>query len=220
VAPLARFGAAALLVAVLAPPAAAQERRPADPDDEAVREPPPPPLYVAALREPGRAVIGLDFGLGMFDAVCSGCYAEGGISLSGFGGAQLTRRVALLADVWALMHLIAQDMNETGAAAHAMATAGARVWIIPRLWVQAGIGAGCLAVTGTGPDDGVDGGPSALLAIGGELGHKRTSGIDLSVRIGATRLAGDRGSTDADDPDDGDAVLLYSIAAVVGYHWN
>jgi hypothetical protein len=218
--PRARSGAAAaaLLVAVVAVPrASAQERQPAGDEDEIVNEPQPPPLYVAALRQPGRPVIGLDFGIGTLDAVCSGCYAEGGVSLDVFGGAQLTRRVALLADAWALMHLIAEDMNESGVAAHAMATAGARVWIIPRLWVQAGVGAGCLAVIGTGADNGVDGGPAGMLAVGGELGHERTSGIDLSVRIGATRLAGDAAST---DPDDGGAVLLYSIAAVVGFHWN
>lgn len=210
--------AAALLIAVVAVPrAAAQERQPAGEDDDVVRGPPPPPIYVAALREPGRRVVGLEFGIGMLDAVCGGCYAEGGLSLSGFGGAQLTRRVALLADVWALMHLIAEDMNESGVAAHALATAGARVWIIPRLWVQAGIGAGGLVVTGTSADNGLDAGAAGMLAVGGELGHERSSGIDLSLRIGATRLAGEPGSTDEDD---GGAALLYSIAAVVGFHWN
>ncbi len=213
----ARSGSAAaallLAVSIAAPRAAAQEPE----EDDVVNEPPPPPVYVAELRAPWRAVLGLDFGLGMLDAVCDGCYAEGGISLNGFGGAQLTPRLALLADAWALMHLIAGDMNDTGAAAHGLATAGARVWIIPRLWVQAGIGAGGLFVGGAGDQDGVDLGPAAMIAVGGEPGHRRSSGIDLSIRIGATRLAGEPGEADSGG---GDAVLLYSIAAVVGYHWN
>jgi hypothetical protein len=210
----ARCWPAALLVAALgaAPAARAQE-----PEDDVIREPPPPPVYVAELRAAGRAVIGLDFGIGVLDAVCDGCYSEGGLSLDGFGGVQITPRLALLVDAWALMHLVAGDRNQTGGAAHALATAGPRVWIDPRLWVQAGLGAGGLLATGAGARSGADFGPAAMLAVGGEPGHRRCSGIDLSVRIGATRVAGE--ALDADSAA-GDTVLLYSIAAVVGFHWN
>jgi hypothetical protein len=200
-----------------APRAAAQDAH--DPDDEdVVHEPPPPPPYVARLRPPGRAVIGLDFGLGMLDAVCGGCYAEGGISLDGFAGAQVSRRVALLADAWSLAHLIAADDGGGGVAAHAIATAAARVWIVPRLWVQAGLGGGWLLVAGGGDDGGAEFGPAAMFAVGGELGHRRWSGIDLSVRMGGSKVRVSRGEGGASDSDE--SVLLYSLAAVVGFHWN
>ena len=217
---MARARATALLAAaalsVAAPRAAAQDGH--DPGDEdVVHEPAPPPPYVARLRPPGRAAFGLDFGIGMLDAVCSGCYAEGGISLDGFAGAQLARRVALLADAWSVFHLLASDVGGGGVAAHAIATAAARVWIVPRLWLQAGAGGGWLLVAGGGSDDGVDFGPAAMFAVGGELGHKPTSGIDLSVRIGGSRMRAGRRENGATS---GESVLLYSVAAVVGFHWN
>lgn len=179
-------------------------------DDEFVDEPPPPPLYVAELRQPGRAVLGLDFGIGTVDAVCSGCYAEGGLSLDVFAGVQATRRVAVLAEAWSLIHLIALDGDRTGVATLALATAAARVWVIPRLWIQAGAGGGWFMVAGT-DEDGVDVGPAAAFAVGGELGHQRCSGIDLSIRMGGAGIP---------DDDTGDRVLVYNVAAVVGFHWN
>jgi hypothetical protein len=186
--------------------AAAQE------EEELVDEKPPPPVYVAELRQPARAVLGLDFGIGMVDPVCAGCYAEGGLSLGVFAGVQATRRVAVLAEGWSLVHLIATDGDQTGVATLALATAAARVWVMPRLWIQAGAGGGWLLVAGSpGDADGVDFGPAAALAIGGEPGHRRCSGIDLSIRIG--------GATIPDD-DGGDRVLIYNLAAMVGFHWN
>lgn len=208
---------AAALVAA-APRAGAQDSH--DPGDEdVVHEAPPPPVYVARLRAPGRAVVGLDFGIGVLDAVCSRCYAEGGISLDGFAGAQLAPRVALVVDAWSLFHLIAADSGAPGVAAHAIATAGARVWLVPRLWVQAGLGGGGLLVSGGGDgDSGADFGPAAMFAVGGELGHKQFSGIDLSIRIGGSRVRA--GRDDTDGAGSGDRVLIYSAAAVAGYHWN
>jgi hypothetical protein len=209
----ARARVTAALAAMLAVPgAAAGQPAPAAEDEEFVDEARPAPVYVAELRAPRRAVFGLDFGLGVLDAVCGGCYAEGGLSLDLFAGVQLAPRVALLADAWALSHLVAGDDNQSGVAALVIASVGARVWVVPRLWLQAGAGAAWLVTSGApaGGDD-ADVGPGAMVAIGGELGHQRWSGIDLSLRMGGTRLAAG---------DEGDDVLVYSIAAVVGFHWN
>jgi len=208
----------AVALAAAAPRAGAQDSH--DPGDEdVVHEPPPPPVYVARLRAPGRAVVGLDFGIGLLDAVCSGCFAEGGISLDVYAGAQLAPRVALVVDAWSLFHLIAAgNTGGPGVAAHAIATAGARVWLVPRLWVQAGVGGGGLLVAGGPGDGGTDYGPAAMFAVGGELGHKRFSGIDLSIRIGGSRVRA--GSDDTDAGGSGERVLVYSVAAVAGYHWN
>jgi hypothetical protein len=166
--------------------------------------------YVAELRQPGRLVVGFDFGIGFIDATCGGCYPRGGLSLDGFAGVQVARRLALLADVWTVNHLVARDdqARESGIAIHAVQTAAARVWIVPRLWVQAGGGLGWFNITGD--HDGFLFGPAAMIAVGGEPGHKRCNGIDLSLRIGGTRVRDDAG----------DHMLLYSATAVVGYHWN
>lgn len=170
------------------------------------------PVYVAELRAPGRLVIGFDFGIGFIDATCGGCYPRGGLSLDGFAGVQVARRVALLADVWTVNHLLAtDDQQRSGIAIHAIQTAAARVWIMPRLWVQAGGGLGWFNITSD--RDGFLFGPAAMIAVGGEPGHRRCSGIDLSLRIGGTRVR-------EESEDSRGHMLLYGATAVVGYHWN
>jgi hypothetical protein len=181
-------------------------------DEEAEEEDLSEPVYVAELRPPGRLVIGFDFGIGFIDATCGGCYVRGGLSLDGFAGVQVARRVALLADVWTINHLLSSDDQErSGVAIHAIQTAAARLWITPRLWVQAGGGLGWFNITAD--HEGFLFGPAAILAVGGEPGHRRCSGIDLSLRIGGTRVL-------AESEGSGDHMLLYSAAAVIGYHWN
>jgi hypothetical protein len=167
----------------------------------------PPPVYVAELRTAGRLVIGFDFGIGLIDATCDGCYSVGGLSMDGFAGLQLTPRLALVADAWSMLHLLATDTEDSGIASHGLGTAGARVWLAPKLWIQGGLGGGLFSAGPRG--SGALLGPGAMLAVGGEPGHRRCSGIDLSARLGGTLLS-----------DEGERLLLYSIAAVVGYHWN
>ena len=203
--------ALALVLGGVVPAARAQEAEGAAAEEEVyvVDEDPPPPVYTAELRLPGRLVIGFDFGIGLIDAVCSGCASIGGLSLDSFAGVQVTRRVAILGDVWGMFHLLATDGEETGVATHALATAGSRVWITPRFWLQGGLGGGLFSSGGRG-EGGSSLGPAAVLAIGGEPGHQRCSGIDLSLRVGGT-LFGD---------DEEGRAFLYNVAAVVGYHWN
>jgi hypothetical protein len=193
------------MLLALAAPARAQDE--AEEEDDLSE-----PVYVAELRQPGRLVIGFDFGIGFIDATCGGCYPRGGLSLDGFAGVQVARRVAILADVWTVNHLLAADDPQgSGIAIHAIQAAAARVWIVPRLWVQAGGGLGWFNITGD--HDGFLFGPAAMIAVGGEPGHKRCGGVDLSLRIGGTRVR-------ADSEDAGDHMLLYGATAVVGYHWN
>ena len=169
-------------------------------------------VYVAELRLPGRLVIGFDFGIGMLDATCGGCYAVGGLSLDGFAGVQVAPRLAILGEVWALNHLIAADDERSGLAIHGIGAAAARVWLDPRLWLQAGAGAGGLI--GTGRGGGSTWGPAAMISVGGEPGHKRCSGIDLSLRLGGTIMRDEMSESGTG------RILVYNIAAMVGYHWN
>jgi hypothetical protein len=202
--PRALLAALALAGAAAAPARAAAQL--------VVHEPEPPPVYVAELRPPGRALAGFDFGIGLFDATCGGCYARGGISLDVFAGAQVAPRVALLAEGWSVNHLLAPGGGASGVATLVLATAGARVWLTPRLWLQGGAGAAALLVTDSGADDdGAHAGPGATLAVGGEPGHRPRGGIDISVRTGVTRLRLEAGRA---------RTVMYDIATVVGYHWN
>jgi hypothetical protein len=167
----------------------------------------PPPVYLPALRPPPRKLIGFDFGLGVYDGLCSGCVLTGGLSVGAHGGVQVTGRLAVIGDASAVLHLLPADSAEDrGVSAHAIAAAAARVWLSPTLWVQGGPGAGFLGVAG--PGDALVIGPAFTLAVGSELRHRSHSGIDLALRGGASRFSGDPGAT------------IYNVAATVGYHWN
>ena len=204
--------AVAVLGAALAPGVASAQDDPRPvaevPASEVPHEPEP---YLAELRLPWRPVIGFDFGIGVMDLVCSGCSSRGSLHVDLFGGVQVSPRVALLAEVWSMLHLLASDENDdSGLTAHTITHAGARVWLAPRLWVQGGAGMG-LFTADQGDDHVRVRGPAAAIAIGSEPGHRPCSGIDISLRVGGTRvdLGGEVGHT-----------LLYSVGAAVGFHWN
>jgi hypothetical protein len=208
-----RAPACLIAAALLGPASARAQGQGQSDDDKELARLLEEEVYVAELRAPGRLVIGFDFGIGFIDATCGGCYPRGGLSLDGFAGVQVARRVALLADVWTINHLVARDdqSQESGIAIHSLDTAAARVWIIPRLWVQAGGGLGWFNITAD--RDGFLFGPAAMIAVGGEPGHKRCRGTDLSLRIGGTRVRDD-------SEDSAGHMLIYSATAVVGFHWN
>jgi hypothetical protein len=130
------------------------------------------------------------------------------VSADVFSGAQIAARVAVLADAWSLIHLLPQDApEERGFTTHSLATLGARVWILPTLWLQAGVGVGFLTVVG--PSEDVAIGPAAMVVIGRELRHQPRNGIDISARLGASRFE-----------DEGQHDIFYTLSGVVGYHWN
>ena len=196
--------------------ASAQEESPADPGpappvepaaEELPTEEDLEPVYVADFRIPWRLVIGFDFGIGIIDATCGNCYALDALVIDAFAGVQVAPRFALLADLWSSVHLLATDGRDRGVAGHTIATLASRAWIVPRLWVQLGGGSGWLATTGERRSSG----PAAVLAVGGEPGHKLCRGVDMSLRLGGTLLE--------DEVTEG-RTLLYSVAAVVGFHWN
>ena len=173
-----------------------------------VDEDEPEPYYVPELRAPLRKIIGFDFGIGLFDGFSEEFTIQGGISADFFAGIQFSRRVGVVVDLWSLVHLLPSDSaDDRGVFAHSIATASGRVWLAPAFWVQAGLGAGFLSIVG--PRDDVTGGPAGTVAFGSELQHRPTTGIDLSLRIGATRLTLN-----------GATRYIYNVSAVAGYHWN
>ncbi|RMH39520.1 MAG: hypothetical protein D6689_16260 [Deltaproteobacteria bacterium] len=207
-----QVGAAlAALIALAAPPPAAAQRNgtvvsdPAEQDDD---------FYVPELRSPLRSDVGFDIGLGLIGATCAGCErALGGLALDLYGGALVTRRIAVLAAADTVLHLLPVDAPEDrGLVSHTTFTANARVWAMPQVWLQAGAGAGLLRVDGSA-DDGSDWGPVASLAVGREVDHRPARGVNVTVRAWLGRY---------DDEDDAGAatrITLYSVAASVGWHW-
>jgi len=205
--------AAVVATALFARPAAADDDEDTRPEAEvpASEVPDEPEPYLADFRHPWRLVIGFDFGIGTFDLTCGGCAAMGAVHVDFFAGVQVARRVALLGEAWSMMHLLPTDEDDhTGLAAHTIPTAATRVWVVPRLWLQAGAGVGWFTADQGGDHERLRG-PAAAIAIGGEQGHSWCSGIDLSLRVGGTLVdvGGDVGRT-----------LLYSVGGAAGFHWN
>ncbi len=199
-----------------APEATVEEQDPPVPqpaDEIEWEDEEPPPLYIAELRKPGRLVLGFGIGVGAFDALCDGCRVVGGLSIDVFGGWQLTSRIAVGAEVFSLLHVLATDGNRSGFASHTSMTASARVWLVPKLWISVGVGAGMFAVVTSDDSDTAAFGPGAQIGFGGETDHGPTRGIDLAVRFCATVL--DDGSVSGMDK-----TLAYSLAGVIEWHWN
>jgi hypothetical protein len=202
-----RWPALAVLTTLAAPAAARAE-------DNVVYGEEPPEIYVPQLRSAPRKLIGFDFGLGMYDAFCDGCGMTGGLSAGFSAGVQLTRRLAVLGDIWSLLHLLPADApEERGVAAHSLTTAAARIWLRPTLWLQGGAGAGWLTVAGARDDFLV--GVGGSLAIGGELKHRPGSGIDLALRLGSSWFPSNDGEIGGLREE-----VVYNVAGAIGYHWN
>lgn len=168
------------------------------------------PPYIAELRAPVRMVLGFDVGLGIIGATCVECErALGGLHVNVYGGALVMPRVAVLVDVSTLAHLLPVDDDTKGVYTSTLALAAARVWLTPTVWAQAGAGVHLLGLTKSG-EDAYELVPGLGLALGNEVGHRPSSGIDAAVRIGAGRHHDD----DVDED-----YTVYSIAASIGWHW-
>lgn len=165
-------------------------------------------LYDAELREPYRFMIGFDFGIGVYDATCKQCPADGGLALDVYLGAIVHRRIAILLDVFSVLHLLPVDEPVRGVVSNNHVSAVARVWLFPTVWIEGGGGLNVFARNQTG-DDIYQTQPGWVLSIGTEQKHRPHFGIDFTLRMGAAVLE-----------DDGDRALLYDVAGLVGFHWQ
>jgi hypothetical protein len=159
------------------------------------------PIVEPTLRTPPRAVIGFDFGFGGIAVACGGCGSGGGVSADVYAGALVHERIAVVADLWSVVHLLPTGAV-TGTNSETLALASAQVWATPILWARAGAGAGLFAHVTTGPDE-VAFAPAVAVAAGAELRHDPDFGIDFAGRVGV----------ELSDP------RVVSLAVHVGYHW-
>ena len=117
-----------------------------------------------------------------------GAHPAGGFSVH-LGG-MVTPSLAILGEVWGMAHT---EDNIT--ASQGLATAGVRAWVIPRLWLQAGVGVARSKISYEGDvfmasaqSDTV---PAFVVAAGVELLATDTFGLDLEIRGGSGFYEGD-----------------------------
>jgi hypothetical protein len=147
-------------------------------------------------------------GLGVGHLECGGAGCDGVTEAAGADvhlGAMLTPRLAIVAELWAMGHR-ADRVDIT----HTLATLGAQVWLLPRLWVRAGAGVahadfgfgGALADV----PDRTETVPGAVAGVGLELVTSRGFALDLQLRGGSGLY------------DDGDT-RVHDVALSLGMSW-
>lgn len=112
----------------------------------------------------------------------NGAHAAGGFSIH--AGVMVTPQLAILGEAWGMAH---EHDNLT--ATQVIATANLRAWIVPRLWLQGGLG---VARSKLSYDDGILMGsdtsstvPAVDLAVGVELVQSSAFGLDVELRGGS-----------------------------------
>ena len=166
-------------------------------------------IHIPELRSPPRLLVGAGGGLGFLNGTCDDCRSLGGIALEFYVGYKFHRRVALLFDTWTTAHFLPADSDNPGVTGYVVGTAAVQAWITPIVFVRAGVGLGALAVSSRRSDV-FDHGPGMSLVVGGEIGHRKNSGIDLSARF----------SGGPSQYSDFSAPLFYTIGFVITYHRN
>jgi hypothetical protein len=165
-------------------------------------------IYIPELRPGGRKILGAGGGIGMFSGRCGQCQTKAGLALELYGGYQITDRVAIIGHFWSTIHLLPFDTNP-GIAGYFTTTAAVQVWITPMVYLRGGLGLASFAVA-SDLGSGFDLGPGMLLSVGGELGHRPDSGVDLALTGAGSAILSD---------ELGDFAFL-SAAALVSYHRN
>lgn len=111
-----------------------------------------------------------------------GTHAAGGLSLH--VGLMLGPRLAILGEAWGMAHT-----EDSLTATQALATANVRAWLAPRLWLQGGVGVArskisyensLFMVSSTSATV-----PAVAAAIGLELVHSPSFGLDVELRGGS-----------------------------------
>jgi hypothetical protein len=132
-----------------------------------------------------------------------GVQAAGGFSVH--AGAMVAPRLAILGELWGMGHT---EDNIT--ASQGLATANLRAWIVPRFWLQGGLGVARSTVSydaGNGfmASSQSDSVPAFDAAAGVELVHDRALALDLELRTGSGFYEGD--------------ARVYNAALGIGLTW-
>jgi len=118
----------------------------------------------------------------------NGAHPAGGFSLH-LGG-MVAPNLAILGEIWGMAHT---EDNIT--ASQGLATAAIRGWLVPRLWLQGGVGVARSKISYSGggfmASEESDTVPAFVVAAGLELLQTSTFGLDLEIRGGSGFYQGD-----------------------------
>ncbi|MGE3768515.1 MAG: outer membrane beta-barrel protein [Kofleriaceae bacterium] len=111
-----------------------------------------------------------------------GAQPAGGFSVH--VGGMASRSLALMGELWAMRH-----DDDNWSANQVFLTANVRAWLVPRLWLQGGLGLARTSVEfeagpfmSTSESDSV---PAFVAGVGVELIQSATFGLDLQLRAGS-----------------------------------
>jgi len=103
----------------------------------------------------------------------------------------------------------ARAMLAAGVAGYTAVTVAAQTWITPIVFTRVGLGLGAASIVSKVANT-FEPGPAVSVTVGGELGHRKRSGIDLSIRLSGGPV---------DSSQIGESIF-YSLAAMISYHRN
>ena len=151
---------------------------------------------------------GIDLGVGHMgcttkdDGDCAGTNWAGGAALH--GGFLLTPHFAVLGDLWVMAHT-----DDRTTVSQMILTGGLRFWLLPRLWLQAGIGASRVKVSYDATyvtfQDTSDWALAGIAAVGVEVLSGRHFALDVLLRGGTGLYQND--------------LHVYNISLGVGATW-
>ena len=142
---------------------------------------------------------------------CEGVSEAGGIS--GHVGWGLSEQLAIVFDLWAMSH---RDENLT--LTHTIGTINARYWVLPILWLQAGVGGASASWRYDGPldisvGDHTDNVAAVGFGAGLEVLRGKRFALDVQLRLGI-------GFYDDDDDGDGESDQTGRSSSLgVGFTW-
>lgn len=112
----------------------------------------------------------------------NGAHAAGGLTVH--AGGMVTPNIAILGEFWGMAH-----EHDDITATQVMATANIRGWLVPRLWLQGGVGVARSKISfDSGPfmaSDTSSTVPAVDAALGLELIQTPTFGLDVQLRGGS-----------------------------------
>jgi hypothetical protein len=155
-------------------------------------------------------LIGFGIGAGEISCEGDGCndFTEAGGVEFHIGG-MLTPRLALMFDLWVMGHT-----HDNLTITHTIATGAVRYWVVPRLWLQGGLGGASAAYRWDGVfvnlEDRTETVPGVMIGAGYEVAASRTFAIDLQFRAGTGFYGEEDGRAD---------LQAHNVWLGVGFTW-
>jgi len=146
------------------------------------------PGHGGFLHRPGRIIFGFSGGLGFMhaggnDITCDNCDSIGG-EIEGHVGAMLTPQFALMFESqWNFKTIHANGFNGDTVATQGTGMVAGQFWLLPQLWVKAGIGLAHFTIDDAYETTTFDNGWAVMGAVGYEVLAARYFALDVQGRL-------------------------------------